>query len=383
MDPFDPLACPGYLLLLLEQGERSPEGHTILFLALAYLTSYLDDTLSEFYDASLNPACRALSSEDGSGVDFAVFVEWILTRNGSPFTVCFQSPAHLLPCCVDHKPEPTVDKEPELTVTDEPELTVTDESSPHGVTEQRIVAEPELRLQRPPRGIKLGAPPTAPWLRWRGLICRLLPPLSEPPVSLVLAIEAVYELSAILEIPEAHKFQPSLPLLPHPPLLSGSPVLTLSPPSVWWAHRCSASLHRRCGWSVQDSASARRPARSTMAPSSLLSSVARQSTGSARLPRPSGFALVCIRPSFDSTPLAAPRPSVSLASSGSSIPSAPPSSSVLTSTSALWILLVTLTHWLSVFASVFSATCSDAFGRPPGVISPSSSMAPLSVGSSM
>ncbi len=49
----DPLSSPEYLLLLLEQGERLLEGHTRLFLVLAALTSYPDDALCAFSDASL------------------------------------------------------------------------------------------------------------------------------------------------------------------------------------------------------------------------------------------------------------------------------------------------------------------------------------------
>ncbi len=48
---------------------------------------------------------------------------------------------------------------------------------------------------------------------------------------------------------------------------------------------------------------------------------------------------------------------------------------------ALRILSVALAHRLS--ASGSSTTCSAAVGRPPGVISPSSTMAPRSVGSTM
>lgn len=61
---FNPLSHPGYLLLLLEQGERSLEDNTRLFLDIAHL-SFLDDALCTFYNASLTPACRVPSSEDG------------------------------------------------------------------------------------------------------------------------------------------------------------------------------------------------------------------------------------------------------------------------------------------------------------------------------
>ncbi len=120
---------------------------------------------------------------------------------------------------------------------------------------------------------------------------------------------------------------------------------------------------------VQDSASVRRPSCSTMAPSSLCSAVSRQSTGSAGLPRPSGSALVCQRPSAapqDSTPPATPRPAGSVRL-------------LLPFGSAS----VTLAHRLSVSTSGSSATCSAAIGRPSGVVSPSSSMASPSVSSTV
>ncbi len=79
----DPLVRPKFLLLLLEQGDRSLEDHTRLFLCVANATSYPGDVLCSFYDASLNTASRALSSEDGPREDFT-FVEWTLVRNGSP-----------------------------------------------------------------------------------------------------------------------------------------------------------------------------------------------------------------------------------------------------------------------------------------------------------
>ncbi len=128
----DPLSHPEYLLL--EQGERLLEGHTRLFLVLAALTSYPDDGLYAFYDASLKISCRALSSEDGPRANFTTFVEWTLARNGSPFPACSQEnlasatpdpvPSPPSPRCTERMPEPTADGEPEPTVTDEP--------SPHG-----------------------------------------------------------------------------------------------------------------------------------------------------------------------------------------------------------------------------------------------------------
>ncbi len=120
--PMDPLLRPEFLLLLLEQGEHSLEDHTRMFLALAELTSYPDDALCSFYEASLNTACRALSSEDGPRAEFAAFVEWTLARNGSPLTLSQEDdlarstpdpePSPPSPRGVEHQPEPTDDGEP-------------------------------------------------------------------------------------------------------------------------------------------------------------------------------------------------------------------------------------------------------------------------------
>ncbi len=159
----DPLLRPEFLLLLLEQGERSLEDHTRLSLALTELTSYPDDALCSFYDASLNTTCRALSSEDGPRAEFAAFVEWTLARNGSPLTVSQGDdlarstpdpmPSPPSPRCAERMPEPTADGEPEPAATDEP--------SPHGATELRIAVEPELQMM----SVKVCELATTPALR--------------------------------------------------------------------------------------------------------------------------------------------------------------------------------------------------------------------------
>ncbi len=148
-----------------------------------------------------------------------------------------------------------------------------------------------------------------------------------------------------------------------------------------------------------DSASARRPIGSTMAPCSLLSAVAHLSTGSAGLPRPSGSALVCHRPSCASglhssscaSSLRLVRllhlfcSSSVLCRSGSTaalwIPASASVASAICSAWALRILPIALALRLSTSGS--STTCSAAIGRPPGVVSHSSSMAPPTVGSTV
>ncbi|KAL0164161.1 hypothetical protein M9458_039914, partial [Cirrhinus mrigala] len=251
----DALLRPDYLLLLLEQGDKSLEDHTRLFLLLANTTSYLDDTLCAFYDASLNIACRALLSEDGAREDFAAFKGWTLARHGSPFTVSAkgdltlrtQHPAPSTPS--SHMPEPTVDGEPELAAVDEP--------SPHGTTEQQITAELELHMT----SVQMCEPPT----------------------------RENAEASGIAKRSSAHCNLAEGELVEDLGLLEAE----------------------------EDSASACQPSSSTMAPSSLISAVARQSAGSTGLPHPTASG--CRQPScatglhsFDCTSSLSPSGSVRL-----------------------------------------------------------------------
>ncbi|KAL1279043.1 hypothetical protein QQF64_025716 [Cirrhinus molitorella] len=153
-----------------------------------------------------------------------------------------------------------------------------------------------------------------------------------------------------------------------------------------------------------DSPSALRPCSYTMAPSSLISTVARRSTSSTRLPRPYGSASVSRHPAIASG-LHSSGCASSLRPSGSAgllLPSS--SASVLDrsgyaaalrisisasvagatcSAVVLRILGVALDHRLSVSASGSTSTCSATVGRPHGVVSPSSTMAPPSVGSAV
>ncbi len=97
---------------------------------------------------------------------------------------------------------------------------------------------------------------------------------------------------------------------------------------------------------VPDFASAHRPSDSTMAPSSILSAVARKSLIPLALP----WSVVDYTLPQKSAPLAVPRPSI------------PPGSVRLPA------------HRLSIYAS----SCSTTVGWPHGVLSPSSTMAPPS-----
>lgn len=74
----DALLRPEYPLFLLEQGDKALKDHTRLFLLLANTTSYPDDTLCAFYDASINIEFRAPSSKDGPRE-----VVWTLARHSA------------------------------------------------------------------------------------------------------------------------------------------------------------------------------------------------------------------------------------------------------------------------------------------------------------
>ncbi|KAL0177499.1 hypothetical protein M9458_026393, partial [Cirrhinus mrigala] len=313
-------------------------------------------------------------------------------------------------------PEPTADGEPEPAAVDEP--------LPHGVTEQRIATDPGLHMM----SVQVFEPATTPTTRENAeasviaerssaqcnmaegeMVADLglfeaegvfdwdlyadLPPLLLP--STELSETAMPELSPEwallpeLSPEEAYKCPPSHLLIPPPPLLSGSPspstlhlcsrLTTGLPVSIGVA--AGGSLVSASSLRVQDSASAHRP----MAPSSLLSDMARQSTGSTRLPRPSSYTLGCRQAScawglhssgFTSSlcPSGSIRllhPSAStlvLCLSGSTTASRIHASTsvagAIGSTLTLRILLLfTLAHRLSVSASGSSTTCSTAVGR--------------------
>ncbi|KAL1276944.1 hypothetical protein QQF64_023617 [Cirrhinus molitorella] len=108
-----------------------------------------------------------------------------------------------------------------------------------------------------------------------------------------------------------------------------------------------------------------------MAPSSLISTVARRSTSSTGLPRPYGSAPVSRHPAITSGLHSSGCASLLRTSGSAGL--LPPSSSASVAPALLR---------LSVSASG-STTCSAAVSRPPGVVSPSSTMAPPSVGSTV
>ncbi len=284
----DPFFRPEFLLLLLEQGDKSLEDHTRPFLMLANATCYLDGTLCSFYNASLNTTCRALSSEDGPRGEFAAYVEWTLARNGSPLTVCPEDdlarstpdpePSPPSPCGAEHQPEPTDDGEPFPAAICEPEQS--------RATERKIVPEVE-----PNPSDQVREPATVPTTRepavdgvsaeWSSASCTAAE--GELIVHLGLldmegdlidwSTELEIEYPALLRLrwfQPAPRLQSALqcPLLQNAlqcPLLENSrpptrscllhrcrlaaPLLALSPPSMRCEPHGTAILQRRRGWS--------------------------------------------------------------------------------------------------------------------------------------
>ncbi|KAL0162610.1 hypothetical protein M9458_042006, partial [Cirrhinus mrigala] len=130
-----------------------------------------------------------------------------------------------------------------------------------------------------------------------------------------------------------------------------------------------------------------------MASSSLVSTGARWSTSSAGLPNPSGSALVShpLLPPQDCTPSAAPCPFVPPFLLGSSFPPAPPqslchsgSAAIAEATSsALSLRILGFNLACQLSASGSTTTCSATVGRPPAVVSPSSTLAPPCISSTI
>ncbi|ROL55154.1 hypothetical protein DPX16_5439 [Anabarilius grahami] len=137
---------PAFLLVCLEQKDRSLEAHLDNFLFLAPSTHFPDSSLCNFLYAGLNTATKALLSGEGPRGSFRDYVEWVLASCGSSMTVDISDDAsptptpvhsHQHPDCEDRRHEPTADREEDFAATFEP--------APTRATEQDIATEPEQR----------------------------------------------------------------------------------------------------------------------------------------------------------------------------------------------------------------------------------------------
>ncbi|ROI65364.1 hypothetical protein DPX16_0346 [Anabarilius grahami] len=320
---------PAVRLLCLEQGEQTLEDNTRTFIETACFTHYPD--YCTFYRVSLNAACRAQLSREGPQPNFAAFVEWELVNCNSSFTICLGEED-----LASTTPDPDPDQQPSRSTE------CSHEPSPRGATELRLAAESERD--------------------------ETSDPVREPAAALVK--ELTVESEGVEESP-AH--------------------CTAAEATVW-------SVVPR---SPPPASSTRTPPRhisSSLAPTSLIS------TSSARLHPSSGSALVIRRPALTSG-LHSSGFASSLRPSGS-VGFLTPSSSTLVlcrsgSPAVFWsptcasvvravgiamshrILSAALARLHFGYTLVSFSTCSTSVSHCLGVISPSSTMAPPSIGSTM
>ncbi|KAI2644846.1 Unconventional myosin-XV [Labeo rohita] len=301
------LLRPEFILLQLQQGELPLEGFTVLFQLVANTTSYPDDALCTFYDASLNASCRAPSSEDGPRADFAAFVEWTLARNKPSFSTCSvenlasatpePEPSQPPPRHVEYEPEPTADGSQAVSATKGPLLT--------GATEQVFSAEREECTSDQVR-----EPATMPATVGVSVVHED----AEDSTTHCTAAEVTSASCQSLCSPSAHH-------------LCGG-FATGLPVSI--GVMVGGSLIVASSLRVRDSASALRPCGSTPALSSLVSTspVGPPAPPGSIVPPAPPWSVVAPPSPQDSTPPATPRRSVSPALWTSSLPRAQPRSSV-------------------------------------------------------
>ncbi|KAL0203392.1 hypothetical protein M9458_001410, partial [Cirrhinus mrigala] len=327
------------------------------------------------------------------------------------------------------EPEPTADRQPEPRAT---------EPSPMGVTAREIATEPEPiesdQVREPttmPATVDVpvgreGAEDSTAHCTAKGERCLNLGHLNveqdliDFSEDIYVELPAYPEQSVCLELSACLDFPPTLPLL-SPPISPAASVLPPLSPDSPAAHPqptiCAVGSPRVCqspsaSWLEDPSSLAPaseswtlpRPFRLsdfTPALSSLVSTVAHWSTSSTGLYHPSGSALVGRRPVIASglhssgcVLLLHPTGSVGLLPPSSSasvlccfgsaadlrISASASFTRALGSALALLILGVTQDHRLAVSTLGSTSTCSTAVCRPPGVSSPSSAMAPPSVG---
>ncbi|KAI2652932.1 Triple functional domain protein [Labeo rohita] len=320
---------------------------------------------------------------DGPRANFATFVEW---------TLWTQRPTHHLPAAQSGCP------------------------SPQGTTEPWIAAEPILLMT----SVQLHEPVTTPAPRENAKASDVLEGssahcnMAEGELVKELgewkAEEDLIDLASL----RAQRLSNAHPLPPAPLPL---PLSSVSPSAHPQSSICAVGLPRVCQlllalWledplSLPPASESRTPPRpfDPAAPPWPLVLSSPPWPGSPLAPLDS---LVTPAPSWsgidhpaprDSTPPASPHPSGSvwlLHPSGSTLVLCRSASTAVSrmhgsvqvrgatcSTLVLQILPVTLDLWLSVPASGSYTTCSAAFGRPPGVVSPASSMVPPSVGSTV
>ncbi|KAI2668055.1 Opioid growth factor receptor [Labeo rohita] len=332
------LLCPEFILLRLKQGDLQLEGYTIMFQLIANTTSYPDDVLCAFYDASLNASCRVPSSEDSPRADFATFVEWTLARNKPSSPACsLENLASATPDPEPSQPPPRHaehEHEPEPTADGSHATSATQEPSPIGATERTIATELEEFASDQVR-----EPATIPAMVD-------VPDGREGAEDSTAHCTTAEGEQRLDYLPDCLDFPPTLPLsivsaasVP-PPLSPGSPSahpqLTIcavglpqvcQSPSVLWLEDPSSAPPASESWTPPRPSDPAAPPRLS-APSSPPSPVGPPAPPGSIIPPAPPWSVVAPPSPLDSTPPAAPRHSIPPALWTSSLPRAQPRSSV-------------------------------------------------------
>ncbi|KAI2645615.1 Sal-like protein 3 [Labeo rohita] len=389
---------PAIQIIILEQGNRSLEDHTRDFMHLVPHTHYPDSCLCTFYRVGLNPTIKAQLSGEGPRESIADYIEWVLASCRSSWTVGIVEK--------DYEPEPTADDEPEPRATEqriatEPEPNTSDQVREPAKTAVKVecCVEQERAMESPAHCTTAGGELE---LNSGDLIDFFTEVLKTNSGDLI---------DFSTDIPTCHDLPVGMEFPPTPPLLSvWSPLSPDNPSAHPQPTTCAVGSPRVCqlpSASGLEDPSSPPPASESRTP-----------------PRPSDPAAPprLSAPSSPSSPIGPPAPpgslvfpappwtlflrlSLSLRPTGS-VDLLPPSGTAFIlcrsgSAADLWIsayasvarasgsalalrnLGVALDLRLSVSASGSSASCSASVGRPPGVVSPSSTMAPPSIGSTV
>ncbi|KAI2645048.1 Titin [Labeo rohita] len=326
-----------------------------MFQLIGHTTSYPDDALCAFYDASLNASSRAPSSEDGPRADFAAFVEWTLARNKPSFPACSlenlasatpdPEPSQPPPRHAEHEPEPTTDGSHATSATSKP--------SPIGATERAIATELEEfasdQVREPatipatvdvPDGREGAEDSTAHCTTAEGEQRLVLGQIFLEQ-DLINFSEDVYEdMPALLppsKLPDCLDFPPTLPpsvycfcgLSPAttPTICAVGSLQVCQSPSVSWLEEPSSAPPASESWTPPRPSNPAAPPHLS-SPSSPPSPVGPPAPPGSIIPPAPPWSVVAPPSPLDSTPPAVPRHSVPPALWTSSLPRAQPRSSV-------------------------------------------------------
>ncbi|KAI2659446.1 Histone-lysine N-methyltransferase set-2 [Labeo rohita] len=261
---------PAFQFLCMEQ-DHSLEDHARDFLDLACLTHFLDHSCCVFYYTSLSEWCKARLPANGLKEDFSPFVE---PRDQPAVPVHTPATEVELQLVSGHYYEELMDS---LTAEDlidcVGELPVTLKLPPSLPVPPPLLPASSSALSAHPQSMPSGRS-DLPW-HFQSM-CE--DPLSLPPASESWTPPRSFSPSAPPWLP------PNLPV--PPPLIPISSSALSARPQSMPSGRSDLPLHFQSSLRVLDSTSVLQPIGSALAPSSLVSTMARHLTSSTGLPRP-------------------------------------------------------------------------------------------------